>query len=94
MSQQNGVVERKNQTLLDMVRSVMSYSYLPKFLWGYALETATYILNSVVTKSVPNNPVKLWTGRKANIQHYRIWVCPTYVLKELKASYFMIPKNR
>ena len=42
---------------------------------------ATYILNSVPTKSVPNTPVELWTGRKASIQHYRIWVCPTYVLK-------------
>ena len=36
------------------VRSMMSYSDLPKFLWGYALELATYILDSIQTKYVPN----------------------------------------
>ena len=37
--QQNGVAERRNHTLLDMTRSMMSYSELPLFLWGYTLET-------------------------------------------------------
>ena len=35
--QQNGVAERRNRTLLDMVRSMMSYSSLPSSFWGYAL---------------------------------------------------------
>ncbi|KAL8104523.1 hypothetical protein AgCh_028663 [Apium graveolens] len=43
--QLNGVSERRNRTLLDMVRSMMSYANLPVFLWGYALETSTYLLN-------------------------------------------------
>ena len=42
--QQNGVVERRNRTLLDMVRSMMSLSTLPLSFWGYALETSAYIL--------------------------------------------------
>ncbi|RVW27457.1 Retrovirus-related Pol polyprotein from transposon TNT 1-94 [Vitis vinifera] len=37
---QNGVAERRNQTLLDMVRSMLSSSKLPKFLWTEALKTA------------------------------------------------------
>ena len=37
--QQNGVAERRNRTLLDMVRSMMSYSSLPPSFWGYALQT-------------------------------------------------------
>ena len=44
MPQQNDVAERRNRTLLDMIRSMMSYSELPLFLWGYTLETAMYIL--------------------------------------------------
>ena len=64
-----------------MVRSMMSYSDLPKFLWGYALEMITYILNSFSTKYVPNTPIELWTSRKASIQHYKIWGCPVCVLK-------------
>lgn len=33
--QKNGVAKRHNQTLMDMVRSMMSNSSLPKFLWMY-----------------------------------------------------------
>ena len=51
--QQNGVAERRNRTLLDMVRSMMSYSTLPLSFWGYALQTAYYILNQVPIKSTP-----------------------------------------
>ena len=41
--QQNGVPERRNRTLLDMVRSMLSYSSLSVLFWGYALETTMYI---------------------------------------------------
>ena len=33
--QQNGVAERRNRTLLDMIRSMMSFSTLPLSFWGY-----------------------------------------------------------
>ncbi|GJT95840.1 retrotransposon protein, putative, ty1-copia subclass [Tanacetum coccineum] len=41
--QHNGVSERRNRTLLDMVRSMMSQTTLPKSFWDYALETAARI---------------------------------------------------
>ena len=34
--QWNGVSERRNQTLLDMVQSMMSHSDLPTSFWGHA----------------------------------------------------------
>ncbi|GJT59530.1 retrotransposon protein, putative, ty1-copia subclass [Tanacetum coccineum] len=43
--QHNKVSERRNQTLLDMVRSMMNLTNLPKSFWGYALESAARILN-------------------------------------------------
>ncbi|GKG35144.1 retrotransposon protein, putative, ty1-copia subclass, partial [Tanacetum coccineum] len=46
--QNNGVSERRNQTLLDMVRSMMSQTTLPKSFWDYALETAARILDSLI----------------------------------------------
>ncbi|KAK1560777.1 hypothetical protein Q3G72_030819 [Acer saccharum] len=79
--QQNGVAERRNRTLLDMVRSMLSYSTLPISFWGYALQTAMYILNDVPSKSVPKTPHELWTGRKPSLQHLRIFGCPAHVLK-------------
>ncbi|KAK4409340.1 Copia protein [Sesamum angolense] len=39
--QLNGVAKRRNRTLLDMIRSMMSFTELPLSFWGYALETAT-----------------------------------------------------
>jgi transposase InsO family protein len=43
--QQNGVAERCNRTLMDMVRSMTSYSTLPISLWMEALKTVIHILN-------------------------------------------------
>ncbi|GJS56166.1 retrotransposon protein, putative, ty1-copia subclass [Tanacetum coccineum] len=45
--QHNGVSERRNRTLLDMVRSMMNLTTLPLSFWDYALEIATRILNMV-----------------------------------------------
>ncbi|GKC97453.1 zinc finger, CCHC-type containing protein, partial [Tanacetum coccineum] len=50
--QHNGVFERRNRTLLDMVRSMMSQSTLPKSFWDYALKSVARILNMVPTKKV------------------------------------------
>nr|GEX64176.1 retrotransposon protein, putative, Ty1-copia subclass [Tanacetum cinerariifolium] len=55
-SQHNGVSERINRTLLDMVRSMMSQTTLPKSFWDYALETVARILNMVPTKEVEKTP--------------------------------------
>ena len=73
---QNGVAERRNRTLMDMVRSMMSYSTLPLGLWMEALKTAIHILNRVPSKSVPKTPYELWTGRVPSLQHFRVWGSP------------------
>jgi hypothetical protein len=57
--QQNGVAEGRNCTLIDMVRSMISYSMLPINLWMEALKTAVYILNRVPSKSVPRTLYEL-----------------------------------
>ena len=63
-SQQNEITERRNRTLLDMVRCMLIYSSLLEFLWGEALKTAAYILNQVPSKSVPKTPYELWSQKK------------------------------
>ena len=57
--QWNGVSERRNRTLLDMVRSMMSQTDLPLYFWGYALETAAFTLNHVPSKSVEKTPYEI-----------------------------------
>jgi hypothetical protein len=70
--QQNGVAERRNRTLMDMVCSMMSYSTLPLSLWMEALKIAIHILNIVPSKSVPKTPYELWTGKVPSLNQLRV----------------------
>ena len=70
--QQYGVAERRNRTLMDMVRSMISYSTLPISLWMETLKTAIHILNRVPSKSMPKTPYELWTEREPSLNHLRV----------------------
>ncbi|GJU77988.1 retrovirus-related pol polyprotein from transposon TNT 1-94, partial [Tanacetum coccineum] len=93
--QQNGVVERQNRTLMEMVRSMISKYSLPKNLWIYALRTAVYLLNRVPSKSVPKTHFDLWTRRKPSMRHLHVWGCSAearvYNLQERKKKWFLEP---
>ena len=52
--QRYGVFERRNRTLLDMVRSMMFLIGLPLSFWGYALETVAFTLK----KGHHQNPLR------------------------------------
>ena len=59
--------ERRNRTLLDMVRSMMSLIDLPLSFWGYALKTVAFTLNRAASKSVETTPYELWFGKKPKL---------------------------
>ena len=59
---QNGVAERRNHSLMDIVRSIFSNSKLRRSIWTEALKTAVYILNYVPTKAVSKTPFELFKG--------------------------------
>ena len=70
--EKNGVAERRNRTLLEMVRSMMSYSALPISFWGYALNTTIHLLNLVPSKSIPKTPMEFWSRRKPSMRYLHI----------------------
>ena len=70
---QNGVAERRNRTLMDMVRSIRSNTKLPQYLWIEALKTTVYIVNRVPTKAIPKTSFELFKGWKPSLRHIRIW---------------------
>ena len=70
--QRNGVSERCNRTLLDMVRSMMSLTDLPLLFWGYALETAAFTLNRAPSKSFEMKPYELWFGKKQKLSFLKV----------------------
>ena len=73
--------ERRNRTLLDMVRSMMSLTDLPLSFGGYALETAAFTLNRAPSKSVETTPYELWFGKKPKLSFLKVWGCDAYVKK-------------
>src|SRR3954462_1704874 len=77
----NGVSKRRNRTLLDMVRSMMSLTDLPLSFWGYALETAPFTLNRAPSKSVETTLYELWFGAKPKLSFLKVWGCEAYVKK-------------
>ena len=87
--QHNGVAERKNRTLLNMVRSMLKSKNLPKYLWGEAVNTAAYILNRSPTKKVENmTPEEAWTGVKPCMSHLRVFgsICYRHVLDQVRTK--------
>jgi len=69
----NSVVEQRNRTLKDMVKSMVSHSSLLESLWGEALKIVAYILNRVLSKVFNKIPYELWTGKQPSIKHLHIW---------------------
>ncbi|GJX90393.1 retrotransposon protein, putative, ty1-copia subclass [Tanacetum coccineum] len=78
--QHNGVSERRNRTLLDMVRSMMTQTTLPKSFWDYAPEIAARILNVVPTKKVEKIPYEVWHGQ-----------APKPIPKASNGLFFLLP---
>ncbi|GJT13546.1 retrotransposon protein, putative, ty1-copia subclass [Tanacetum coccineum] len=80
--QHNGVSERRNHTLLGMVRSMMNLTTLPLSFWDYALESATRILNMVLTKKVDKTPYELWYEKVPNLSYLKVWGCEALMQRD------------
>ncbi|GKB92069.1 retrotransposon protein, putative, ty1-copia subclass [Tanacetum coccineum] len=80
--QHNRVSERRNHTLLDMVRSMMNLTTLSLSFWDYALESATRILNMVPTKKVDKTPYELWYEKVPNLSYLKVWGCEVLVKRD------------
>nr|GEY24071.1 hypothetical protein [Tanacetum cinerariifolium] len=80
--QHNGVSKRRNKTLLDMVRSMISQITLPKSFWDYALDSAVRILNMVPTKKVKKTPYEVWHGQAPKLYYLKVWGCEALVKRD------------
>ncbi|GKA50597.1 putative ribonuclease H-like domain-containing protein, partial [Tanacetum coccineum] len=83
-SQQNGVAERMNRTLIEAARTMLADSLLPTTFWAEAVNTACYILNRVrVTKPQNKTPYELLFGHKPIISYIRPFGCHVTILNTL-----------
>jgi hypothetical protein len=79
--QQNGIVERKNRTLIDMVRTMLGeYKTLKRF-WSEAVNTACHAINRLYLHFLLKKAsYKLLTGNKPNILYFRLFGSKCYIL--------------
>jgi len=85
--QQNGVVERKNKSLEELARTILSESSLQKYFWENAVSTACYVMNRVLIRLIlKKTPYELLNGRKPNIGHLKVFECKCYILNNGKEN--------
>ena len=80
--QQNGMAERKNRTVVEVARCLLTQSGLPTIFWAEAIHTANYIRNRCFTETISCTPFEKWTGRKPDISHIRSFGEKVYVLNK------------
>lgn len=74
--QQNGVAERRNRTLMNMVRCLLMEKNVPKHFWAEATTWACHVLNRCVTRALDDKvPEELWSGNKPNVDYFRVFGC-------------------
>ncbi|GJT66211.1 integrase, catalytic region, zinc finger, CCHC-type containing protein [Tanacetum coccineum] len=72
--QQNGVVERRNRTLVEAARTMLIFSKAPLFLWAEAVATACYTQNRSLIHTLHNKtPYELVHDKKPDLSFLRIF---------------------
>jgi hypothetical protein len=79
--QQNGVVERKNRTLLDMARTMLDEYKTPDRFWAEAINTACYSINWLYLHRILKKTLyELLTGKKPNVSYFRVFGSKCFIL--------------
>eukprot|EP00253_Pinus_taeda_P035481 PITA_35481 len=79
-SGQNGVVERKNRTLVEASKAMMFDQDLPISLWAEATRTTVYIQNRSPHYILKDKiPEEAFTGIKPDVSHFRVFGCLVYI---------------
>nr|GEW84880.1 hypothetical protein [Tanacetum cinerariifolium] len=81
--QQNDVVERRNRTLVEAARTMLTFANLPLFLWAEAIATACFTQNRlIIHKRFDKTPYELMNKRKPNIKFFYVFGCRCYLLND------------
>ena len=78
-TEQNGVAECYNRTIVQIVRSMLTWANLPHSFWGEAAMTANYLRNLLPTTTDDRSPEEQWTQQKLDVSHLRTFGCLVHV---------------
>ncbi|GKE45588.1 retrovirus-related pol polyprotein from transposon TNT 1-94, partial [Tanacetum coccineum] len=78
--EQNGVAKRKNRTLIEAARTMLSGSVFSKQYWAEVVATAYYTQNrSTIVKRHLKTPYEIFQKRIPNIIFLHVFGCPVYI---------------
>jgi transposase InsO family protein len=80
MPQQNGVVERKNRTLLDIARTMLDEYKISDRFWVEAVNTACYAINRLYLHRILKKTSYELTGKKPNVSYFRVFGSKCFIL--------------
>ncbi|GKC03224.1 retrovirus-related pol polyprotein from transposon TNT 1-94, partial [Tanacetum coccineum] len=81
--QQNGVVERRNRTLVEAARTMLTFANLPLFLWAEAIATTFFTQNRlIIHKRFDKTSYELINKRKPNIKFFHVFGSRCYLLND------------
>ena len=78
--QSNGVAERKNCTLKEMMNAMLLSSGLPQSMWGEAILSVYYLLNRIIHKNKDVSPYEMFKKEKPRYKTLKVWGCLAKVL--------------
>ena len=79
-SQQNGIVERNNITIMEATRGMLQDQDLAMHLQEEACRTAVYVQNRTPHRVLENKtPEEVFSSKKLEVIHLRIFACPVYI---------------
>nr|AEJ07943.1 Ji4 putative pol protein [Zea diploperennis] len=92
--QQNGVVERKNRTLLDMARTMLDEYKTSDRFWAEAVNTACYAINRLyLHRILKKTSYELLSGKKPNISYFRVFGSKCFILVKRGRKSKFAPKT-
>jgi hypothetical protein len=91
--QQNGVVERKNMTLIDMARTMLGEFKTPEQFWSEDVNTACHAIRRLyLHRLLKKTSYELLTGNKPNVSYFRVFGSKCYILVKKGRNSKFAPK--
>jgi transposase InsO family protein len=78
--QKNGVVERKNRTLINMARTMLEEYKTPERFWSEVVNTACHDINRLYLHRLLKMSYELLTGNKPNVSYFCVFGSKCYIL--------------
>ncbi|GJU02572.1 retrovirus-related pol polyprotein from transposon TNT 1-94 [Tanacetum coccineum] len=81
--EQNGIVKRRNRTLVEAARTILSAAKVPLFFWAEAIATTCFTQNrSLIIPRHEKTPYHIINGRKSSVKFFHIFGSLCYIVRD------------